>query len=557
MRVLSWNCRGMGSKWTISYLREIWHKHKPDFLFLSETKQDFDFVQGFQAHFGFDNLVTVDPIGTSGGLALYFNNEYQVKILYSSNRMIDIEAEALGKRIFMTFVYGEPVQKLREHVWERLTRYGLTRTEPWFFIGDLNEITGNHEKEGGTIRNQASFVLFNDMIRNTGLLEFPARRNKMSWQGRRNKVMVKCRLDRALANEDWHTLFPCSYTEYLGLVGSDHRPIVAFLEDKVQKRKGQFRFDKRWIGQNGLRETIERGWDDTSRNNVGGSASNFVSRIISCRHEISTWRKNNPPYGKEKIGELQKALDEVQTDNNSTQEDILNISKKLQEAYKDEEEYWHQKSRNTWNTAGDLNTKFYHDLTKQRRARNRIVGLYDENGNWVVKDQGLKKVAVDYFDDLFHTTSPTEFDGFLEEVTPSITPQMNQRLSRLATEEEVRQALFMMHPEKAPGPDGMTALFFQHSWNIIKKELLDLVNDFITSGELDTRLNMTNICLIPKTERPTRMKEMRPISLCNVGYKIISKLLCQRLKACLPLLISETQSAFVPGRLISDNILIA
>lgn len=120
----------MESKWTISYLREIWYKHKPDFLFLSETKQESTFVQSFQAHFGFDNLVTVDPIGTSGGLALYYNNEYQVKILYSSNRMIDVEAEAMGKRVFMTFFYGEPVQGLREQVWERLTRYGLARSDP-------------------------------------------------------------------------------------------------------------------------------------------------------------------------------------------------------------------------------------------------------------------------------------------------------------------------------------------------------------------------------------------------------------------------------------------
>ena len=103
----------------------------------------------------------------------------------------------------------------------------------------------------------------------------------------------------------------------------------------------------------------------------------------------------------------------------------------------------------------------------------------------------------------------------------------------------------------------MTALFFQHSWHIIKKDLLEMVNNFWISGNLDTRLNITNICLIPKTERPTRMTELRPISLCNVGYKIISKVLCQRLKACLPSLISETQSAFVFGRLISDNIVIA
>ena len=84
-----------------------------------------------------------------------------------------------------------------------------------------------------------------------------------------------------------------------------------------------------------------------------------------------------------------------------------------------------------------------------------------------------------------------------------------------------------------------------------------MVNNFLVSGEMDARLNITNICMIPKTERPTRMTELRPISLCNVGYKIISKVLCQRLKIYLPSLISETQSAFVAGRLISDNILIA
>jgi len=115
----------------------------------------------------------------------------------------------------------------------------------------------------------------------------------------------------------------------------------------------------------------------------------------------------------------------------------------------------------------------------------------------------------------------------------------------------------MMHPEKAPGPDGITTLFFQHSWHIIKKDLVDMVNNFLVTRTLDPRLNITNICMIPKTERPTRMTELRPISLCNVGYKIISKVLCHRLKICLPSLISETQSTFVPGRLISDNILIA
>ena len=96
-------------------------------------------------------------------------------------------------------------------------------------------------------------------------------------------------------------------------------------------------------------------------------------------------------------------------------------------------------------------------------------------------------MAVEYFDDLFSTTSPSEFEGFLEKIVPSITPQMNNGLLRLATEEEVRQTLFMMHPEKAPGPDGMTALFFQHAWHIIKSDLVETVNNFLVTRVMDPR----------------------------------------------------------------------
>ena len=90
----------------------------------------------------------------------------------------------------------------------------------------------------------------------------------------------------------------------------------------------------------------------------------------------------------------------------------------------------------------------------------------------------------------------------------------------------------------------------------IKNDLVERVNNLV-SGEMNPKLNITNIFKITKTKRPTRMTELRPISLCNVGYTIISKVLCQRLKLCRTSLISETQSAFVAGRLITDNILIA
>lgn len=201
-------------------------------------------------------------------------------------------------------------------------------------------------------------------------------------------------------------------------------------------------------------DSITSGWREYNE----GCTADIVNKISNCRHEIVQWRNNNPPYGNEKINELQKALEEVQTDNNRSLEDILEVSRKL--PYKDEEEYWHQKSQNMWYSSGDLNTQFYHALTRQWRIRNRIVGLHDAAGSWITKDEGIERVAMEYFETLFRTSSPSEFDSFFDEVMSSITTQMNQRLLRPETEEEVWQTLFMMHPEKSHGPDGMTAQFF-------------------------------------------------------------------------------------------------
>ncbi|XP_023634308.1 uncharacterized protein LOC111829455 [Capsella rubella] len=206
---------------------------------------------------------------------------------------------------------------------------------------------------------------------------------------------------------------------------------------------------------------------------------------------------------------------------------------------------------------GDMNSKYFHAQTKCRRARNRIVGLFNTQDIWCSEDKDIYGIATDYFNELFSTSNPSAFEEALGGIQTLISEEENRSLTQAVTEKEIKDALFMMNPEKAPGPDGMTALFFQQAWGVVKEDLVFVVNSFFQDGVFDKRLNRTNICLIPKVERPTRMAEFRPISLCNVSYKVISKVLCQRLKQVLPGLISETQSAFVPGRLISDNILIA
>jgi hypothetical protein len=143
----------------------------------------------------------------------------------------------------------------------------------------------------------------------------------------------------------------------------------------------------------------------------------------------------------------------------------------------------------------------------------------------------------------------------LETVSPRVTTGMNNELSRVFTPEEVDIALSQMHPFKAP--DGFGVCFYQKHWATVGEGVRQAVLYFLNSGTFEPSLNLTYIALIPKITNAACVSEFRPISLCNVLYKLIAKVLSNRLKVVLGSIISQHQSAFVPGRLITDNILVA
>jgi hypothetical protein len=145
----------------------------------------------------------------------------------------------------------------------------------------------------------------------------------------------------------------------------------------------------------------------------------------------------------------------------------------------------------------------------------------------------------------------------LDLIEPSVLNYVNQALLADLTDEEIGDALFQIGPLKAPGPDGLPVHFFQRNWGLLKKEVCGAIKHFFSVGTIPEDFNMTKIVLIPKTSDANDLKDFRPISLCNVTYKVIAKCLVNRLRPHLQDMISETQSAFLLGRLISDNALIA
>jgi ribonuclease HI len=134
---------------------------------------------------------------------------------------------------------------------------------------------------------------------------------------------------------------------------------------------------------------------------------------------------------------------------------------------------------------------------------------------------------------------------------------MNEALLKPYTAEEIKEAMFDIGDYKAPGTDGLHAVFYKKFWAVVGEEVTKEVLQALNTGTIPEGWNETAIVLIPKVESPELITQFRPISLCNVVYKVISKVLSKRLKVILPEIISKTQSAFVPGRLITDNVLVA
>ena len=222
-----------------------------------------------------------------------------------------------------------------------------------------------------------------------------------------------------------------------------------------------------------------------------------------------------------------------------------------------EERMWRQRSRTMYLKDEDRNTRFFHCQATQRQRRNLIIGIKDQANIWCTKPDQISAIFLAYYQQLFSSSNPVALVADLDSIPQIVTEDMNECLIGEFHAWEVELALKQMMPLKAPGPDGMPPLFYQNFWELVRGDVIQDILCLLNSGSLPKSLNHTFITLIPKTKNPENVTKFKPISLCNVLYKFFSKVLANRLKRVLPNIISEHQSAFLKGRLIIDNILVA
>lgn len=209
----------------------------------------------------------------------------------------------------------------------------------------------------------------------------------------------------------------------------------------------------------------------------------------------------------------------------------------------------------------DLNTVYFHRLVRVRASLNSIRSFTSPTGDIITDPQAMRLLVINHFQGLlspdtlpFHATPL----AWIQEILSYRCPEdLARTMQSLPTPDEITRVMRKLNANKSPGPDGFTSGFFKSAWSLLGQEVIGSINQFFLSGFLPSATNSTILTLVPKRQGASAITDFRPISCCNTLYKTISKLLVHRLKPMLPALILPNQTAFVQGRLLVENTVLA
>ncbi|GKB12941.1 RNA-directed DNA polymerase, eukaryota [Tanacetum coccineum] len=317
-----------------------------------------------------------------------------------------------------------------------------------------------------------------------------------------------------------------------------------------------FRLFHSWFDWDGFDIMVSSVWSSMSLSDSNGMVR-FKKKLQHLKKEIRSWVMERKKQNMGNIYDIKSKLHEldVTIDQGGANADILasrlNLMKNLHDIKASEARDYRQKAKIRWAVEGDENSKFFHGIVNKKRSSLSIRGILVD-GEWVSDPVRVKEEFRLHFAKRFEEPAVNRSKISFQFPTRLNSDQALD-LERPVSCDEIRQAVWGCGEDKSPGPDGFTFEFFRKFWDIIGPDFCVAVKWFFDHSSFSRGCNSSFVALIPKNSDPKFVTDFRPISLIGCLYKVVTKILALRLSAIISGLISDVQTAFVPGRQILDG----
>ncbi|GJR01595.1 RNA-directed DNA polymerase, eukaryota [Tanacetum coccineum] len=336
---------------------------------------------------------------------------------------------------------------------------------------------------------------------------------------------------------------------------SDHRPIL-LRESAHDYGPVPFRFFHHWIHLEGFNDFVTSTWNSAPSVDSNGMR-NLAGKLKFLKAHIKIWIKDNKSETVSTIANLKKELNQLDavidkgTGTEVEAEKRMEVLAALRNIDHIHSMDLAQKAKIKWSIEGDENSNFFHGILNKKRNQMNIRGITID-GVWKEQPNDVKQEFLSHFQDRF--AKPSERRANIDMRFPkTISEDQSQDLEREVSKQEIKTAVWGCGTDKSPGPDGFSFGFYRHFWPVIEHDVYMAVNHFFIHGEIPPGCNSSFIALIPKVPDANLVKDFRPISLIGSIYKIIAKILSNRLVNVLGDIVNEVQSAFIAERQMLDG----
>ena len=557
MIILAWNIRGLNSPLKQQEVATILTKKKVDVGALIESKlSGTKLDQLSKRRFKRWNIVSNATSSSKARIVVIWNpNTVMIEVLDISEQGINIRINSLIHQtsFCICFVYGYNSIVLRKMLWANLRQW--KPVEPWLVIGDFNSVLSLNDRNESALVTAYETSDFYSCCRDLGLSDLMYSGCHFTW----NRGLSWSKIDRVLANPLWSMPSLPTSVHFCPPGGfSDHSQMwVEVLGDLPMGRRC-FKFFNMWTKHDKFLQVVAEHW---SISLTGCPMYVLCKKLKYLKPHLKSLNQLHFSHISERVARVVSDLSRVQQQRhvnlecrhlleqeNQLRRELINLKSS-------EKMFFSQKLKYKFLEDSDKGSKFFHSLMNQRNRINFIAAIQNENGQLSSSLEEVGDIFVNYFHNLLGAAKETDQP---EDLVVSRGSKLNVdqfgALLAPVTSTEINDVVFNIGNDKAPGPDGYSSLFFKAAWNIVGNDVCDSIKDFFASGRLLKQVNHSVIALIPKSAHASYPSDFRPISCCNVIYKIISKILSARLAQALVTLIGPSQNAFLGGRYMSDNI---